>query len=180
MNFTSQLRYNPKTGRDERYYRLKESYRNALGHSCTRILLNVGFVDDLQPEEMRDISRALTYKYEHQEDKELWPDPLCVYSERVRVRALEYWDEMVKLGSLDIIGKAYEASKAKAERHVDTETLEHKDARDIGAEWLCLQAIRQLEFDIFLPSLGWSPEDVKITVAHLIVRDNYLRFRKKG
>ena len=50
MNFSSQTRYNPKTGRDERYYRLKESYRNALGRSCTRILLNVGFVDDLLPE----------------------------------------------------------------------------------------------------------------------------------
>jgi hypothetical protein len=76
MNFTSQIRYNPKTGRDERYYRLKESYRNALGHSCTRILLHVGFVDDLQPEEMRDISRALTYKYEHQDETELWPRPV--------------------------------------------------------------------------------------------------------
>ena len=173
MNFTSQVRYNPKTGRDERYYRLKESYRNALGRSCTRILLNVGFVDDLLPEEMRDISRALTYKYEHQEDKELWPDALCVYSDRVRERTLEYWGEMVKLGSLDIISKAYEASKAKAERHVDTDTLEHKDARDIGAEWLCLQAIRQLEFDKFLLSLGWSREDVKIAIAHLIVRTVY-------
>ena len=173
MNFTSQVRNNPKTGRDERYYRLKESYRNALGHSCTRILLNVGFVDDLLPEEMRDISRALTYKYEHQDDKELWPDALCVYSDRVRERTLEYWGEMVKLGSLDIISKAYEASKAKAERHVDTDTLEHKDARDIGAEWLCLQAIRQLEFDKFLLSLGWSREDVKIAIAHLIVRTVY-------
>ena len=173
MNFTSQVRNNPKTGRDERYYRLKESYRNALGHSCTRILLNVGFVDDLLPEEMRDISRALTYKYEHQDDKELWPDALCVYSDRVRERTLEYWGEMVKLGSLDIISKAYEASKAKAERHVDTDTLEHKDARDIGAEWICLQAIRQLEFDKFLLSLGWSREDVKIAIAHLIVRTVY-------
>ena len=173
MNFTSQVRYNPKTGRDERYYRLKESYRNALGRSCTRILLNVGFVDDLLPEEMRDISRALTYKYEHQDDKELWPDALCVYSDRVRERTLEYWGEMVKLGSLDIISKAYEASNAKAERHVDTDTLEHKDARDIGAEWLCLQAIRQLEFDKFLLSLGWSREDVKIAIAHLIVRTVY-------
>ena len=95
MNFTSQIRHNPKTGRDDRYYRLKESYRNALGHSCTRILLNVGFVDDLLPEEMRDISRALTYKYEHQDDTELWPDPLCVYSDRVRERALEYWGEII-------------------------------------------------------------------------------------
>ena len=30
MNFTSQIRYNPKTGRNGRYYRLKESYRNAV------------------------------------------------------------------------------------------------------------------------------------------------------
>ena len=63
MNFMSQRRYTPKTRREERYYRLKESHRNALGRSCTCILLNVGFIDDLQPEEMRDISRALTYKY---------------------------------------------------------------------------------------------------------------------
>lgn len=115
MNFTSQVRYNPKTGRDERYYRLKESYRNALGRSCTRILLNVGFVDDLLPEEMRDISRALTYKYEHQDDKELWPDALCVYSERVRARALEYWGEMVKLAIAHLIVRTvYTPSELKS------------------------------------------------------------------
>ena len=98
---------------------------------------------------------------------------LCASILSVSGRALEYWGEMVKLGSLDIISKAYEASKAKAERHVDTDTLEHKDARDIGAEWLCLQAIRQLEFDKFLLSLGWSRDDVKIAIAHLIVRTVY-------
>ena len=40
MNFTSQMRYNPETGEYEKYYRLKESYRNASGRACTRILLN--------------------------------------------------------------------------------------------------------------------------------------------
>jgi hypothetical protein len=29
MNFTSQMRINPETGEYEKYYRLKESYRNA-------------------------------------------------------------------------------------------------------------------------------------------------------
>ncbi|MBR3532099.1 MAG: hypothetical protein IKN83_12140, partial [Bacteroidaceae bacterium] len=41
MNFTSQMRYNPENGEYEKYYRLKESYRNASGRACTRILLNV-------------------------------------------------------------------------------------------------------------------------------------------
>ena len=53
------------------------------------------------------------------------------------------------------------------------DTLEHTDARDIGAEWLCLQAIRQIKFDKFLRSLGWSEEQVKIAVGHLILRTIY-------
>ena len=66
MNFTSQMRYNSETGEYEKYYRLKESYRNASGRACTHILLNVGFIHGLRPEEIRDISCGLTYKYEHQ------------------------------------------------------------------------------------------------------------------
>ena len=49
MNFTSQMRYNPESGEYEKYYRLKESYRNASGRACTRILLNVGFIHGLKP-----------------------------------------------------------------------------------------------------------------------------------
>ena len=175
MNFTSQQRLNPETGEYEKYYRLKESYRDALGRSCTHILLNVGFIHGLTPEEIRDISRGLTYKYEHQgnKDKELWPDILCSYSDTVRKKIDEYWSRMVEEGSLDLMAEAVEAGKAKAERFVDTETLEHDEAREIGAEWLCLQAIRQVGFDKFLRSLGWAEEDVKLAIAHLIMRTVY-------
>ena len=173
MNFTSQIRYNPETGENEKYYRLKESYRNASGRACTRILLHVGFIHGLKPEEIRDISRGLTYKYEHQGESELWEDQMCTYSDVVRQKIDEYWTRLVEEKSLDIIPKAIEASKAKAERRVDVDTLEHTDARDIGAEWLCLQAIRQIKFDKFLRSLGWSEEQVKIAVGHLIVRTVY-------
>ena len=175
MNFTSQMRHNPDTGEDEKYYRLKESYRDAMGRSCSRTLLNVGFIHGLKPEEIRDISRGLTYKYEHQGDKngELWPDPLSTYSDVVRRKIDEYWERMVEENKLDIIPQAIEASRAKAEKLVDTDTLDHKDARDIGAEWLCLQALRQVGFESFLRSLGWSDDMVKIAVAHLIVRTVY-------
>ena len=173
MNFTSQIRYNPETGEREKYYRLKESYRNASGHACTRILLNVGFIHGLKPEEIRDISRGLTYKYEHQGERELWDDQMCTYSDVVRGKIDEYWTRMVEEKSLDIIPQAVEASKAKAERRISVDTLEHTDARDIGAEWLCLQAIRQIKFDKFLRSLGWGEEQVKLAVGHLILRTIY-------
>ena len=173
MNFTSQIRHNPETGKDEKYYRLKESYRNASGNACTRILLNVGFIHGLKPEEIRDISKGLTYKYEHQGERELWEDQMSVYSDVVREKIEEYWQMMIEQKSLDIIPNAIKASEAKARRRVDVDTLEHTDARDIGAEWLCLQAVRQLKFDSFLRSLGWKDEDVKIAIAHLITRTIY-------
>ena len=175
MNFTSQQRLNPETGEYEKYYRLKESYRDAFGRSCTHILLHVGFIHGLTPEEIRDISRGLTYKYEHQgdNDRELWPDILCSYSDTVRKKIDEYWSRMVEEGSLDLMAEAVEAGKAKARHFVDTETLEHDEAREIGAEWLCLQAIRQVGFDKFLRSLGWAEEDVKLAIAHLIMRTVY-------
>lgn len=173
MNFTSQLRYNPKTGLDQKYYRLKESYRNASGNACTRILLNVGFIEGLTPEEIRDISKGLTYKYEYQNDRELWEDQLGCYSDVVRKKINEYWEMMIEQKSLDIIPDAIEASKAKAERRIDVDTLRHTDARDIGAEWLCLQAVRQLKLDRYLQAIGWSEEKVKLAVAHLITRTIY-------
>ena len=173
MNFTSQIRHNPETGKDEKYYRLKESYRNASGNACTRILLNVGFIHGLKPEEIRDISKGLTYKYEHQGERELWEDQMSVYSDVVREKIEEYWQMMIEQKSLDIIPNAIKASEAKARRRVDVDTLEHTDARDIGAEWLCLQAVRKLKFDSFLRSLGWKDEDVKIAIAHLITRTIY-------
>ena len=173
MNFTSQIRYNPATGKDEKYYRLKESYRNASGNACTRILLNVGFIHGLKPEEIRDISRGLTYKYEHQGARELWEDQMAVFSDVVREKIDEYWAMMVEQKSLDIIPNAIRESQAKARLRIDVDTLEHTDARDIGAEWLCLQAVRQLRLEGHLRSIGWSEEDVKIAIAHLITRTIY-------
>ena len=173
MNFTSQIRYNPQTGKDEKYYRLKESYRNASGNVCTRILLNVGFIYGLKPEEIRDISRGLTYRYQHQGEIELWDDHLACYNEAVREKIDLYWSQMIENKAFDAIQQAIEASKKKAERRIDVDTLKHTDARDIGAEWLCLQALRQIKFDNFLRSIGWDDEKVKIAMAHLVTRTIY-------
>jgi transposase len=173
MNFTSQIRYNPETGQDEKYYRLKESYRDASGRPCTRILLNVGFIHGLSSVEIRDVARGLTYKYDNQDKRELWDDKLCCYGDVVRRKIDEYWKMLEEEDRLDLIHDAIEADKEKARRRVDVDTLEHKEARDIGAEWLCLQALRQVGFDRFLRSLGWGGDMVKLAIAHLIVRTVY-------
>ena len=80
---------------------------------------------------------------------------------------------MVKAGSVDAVRRTIEDSRAKAERLVDVDTMEHTDAREVGAEWICLQAIRELEIDKFLEREGWSEIRINTALAQLITRTVY-------
>ena len=73
---------------------------------------------------------------------------------------------MVNNGSIDAVKATMEESRKKAERLVDVNTIQHTDAREIGAEWVCLQAIRELEIDKFLKNEGWSEIQINTTLAH--------------
>ena len=80
---------------------------------------------------------------------------------------------MIKNGSIDAVETIIEESREKCERLVDVNTIEHTDAREIGAEWICLQALRELEFDKFLQNEGWSETMIDTALAHLIIRTVY-------
>lgn len=80
---------------------------------------------------------------------------------------------MVNNGSIDAVKATMEESRKKAERLIDVNTIEHTDAREIGAEWVCLQAIRELEIDRFLRREGWYEIQINTTLAHLITRTIY-------
>lgn len=99
MHFLSQLRYNPNTGRDEKYYRIKETFRDQLGRVRSRILLNVGFLSGLRPEDIRDIGFGLTYMSEHRGKQNLFGNPLSHYSAIVREHMDKYWNKMVESGA---------------------------------------------------------------------------------
>lgn len=174
MHFISETRYNPRTQSDDCYYRIKESFRDLAGRPRHRLMLTVGFIDeDLSPYDIRDIGRCLTWLHEHQGQQDLFGDAMSRYKEDVRRLALKYWDEMVKAGSVDAVRRTIEDSRAKAERLVDVDTMEHTDAREVGAEWICLQAIRELEIDKFLEREGWSEIRINTALAQLITRTVY-------
>lgn len=174
MHFMSELRYNPKTQRDERYYRIKESFRDLTGRARNRVMLNVGFLDDdHKPEDIGNIGKCLTYIYKHKDEKDLFGNVLSRYNEYVQRKTREYWQAILENGSIDVVKNVVEESRQKAERLVDVNTIEHTDAREIGAEWICLQAIRELELDKFLKREGWSEIQINTTLAHLITRTIY-------
>ena len=174
MHFISETRYNPRTQRDEFYYRIKESFRDLAGRPRHRLMLTVGFIEeDLGPYDVRDIGRCLTWLHEHQGEQDLFGDAMSRYKEVVRHLALQYWQKMVDEGSVDAVRRTIEESRQKAERLVDVDTVEHTDAREVGAEWICLQAIRELQIDKFLEREGWSEIRINTALAHLITRTVY-------
>ena len=174
MHFMSQPRYNPRTQRDDWYYRIKESFRDLTGRVRSRIMLNVGFIEEPHlPEDIRDIGKCLSYMHEHNGEKDLFGNPLARYNEFVQRKSREFWQEMVSNGSIDAVKTTMEESRQKAERLVDVNTIKHTDAREIGAEWVCLQVIRELEIDRFLQREGWSEKQIDTTLAHLIIRTIY-------
>jgi hypothetical protein len=88
----------------ERYYRIKESFRDLIGRNHSRILLSVGFITpESSPEDIRDIGRCLNWLQSHRNEQDLFGDAMSRYKEFVRRKAREYWDEMVRKGSLDAV-----------------------------------------------------------------------------
>ncbi|MBQ0050340.1 MAG: IS1634 family transposase [Bacteroidales bacterium] len=174
MHFMSQPRYNPRTQRDEWYYRIKESFRDLIGCAPSRIMLNVGFIEEPhRPEDIRDIGKCLTYMHEHQGQVDLFGNPLSRYNEFVQRKAQKFWHEMINNGSIDAVKATMEELHEKAERLVDVNAIIHTDAREVGAEWVCLQAIRELERDKLLRNEGWSEIQINTTLAHLITLTIY-------
>jgi transposase len=56
---------------------------------------------------------------------------------------------------------------------VKMSTLKNKDAREIGAEWLCKQAFDQLGIGRFLQQAGWSEDKIALATNHIISRAVY-------
>jgi hypothetical protein len=73
-------------------------------------------------------------------------------------------------------------SRIKTERRCDVnsewetvnmKTLKNKEARDIGAKWLCKQAFEQLGIGEFLKGQGCSDETISLAATHIICRAAY-------
>ena len=168
------IRKNAATQKDQWYYRIKESYRDLMGKVHSLVLLTIGFIEDpLEEEAFRDIVQCINIRHKNQHASDLFGDPGKEFSEYVRMKADEYWERMVRNGSIDKLRKSIEDSEKKAARLIDTDTMKHTDARDVGAEWVCLQTIKELGIDDFLRKEGWSETKIGTTLAHLIVRTVY-------
>ena len=137
MHVNVQLRFNPGIGQDSPYYRLKESYRDVRGHVHSLIVLNIGFEPSLTPLQVKRIARALTHRFQNRNSVSVFQENLDGLSDRERIFAERYWQRMINEGGIDRFDEKEKKSGKEAERYIDLDTVEHTDARNVGAEWLC-------------------------------------------
>lgn len=165
MFFRASIRINPKNGAYSGYYRLIESYRDISGEVRKRTLLSAGFLDDLSGDELHLIQSRLTEKLMGSEET-----LFSVFdSEKVRTYIDKFYHQMVSKKKIDPL--AYK--KIDASKLVDADTIKNKDVREIGAEWLSLQTLRQLKLDTFLKGKGWNEEQVNLALTQIISRAVY-------
>lgn len=168
------MRTNPKTNLYSGYYRLVESYRNTNERVCHRTILNAGYLDELNTDQLNLIQKILTQKVAHP-DKALFDfaytdDPMVIsYVD-------EFYNRMVAEKRIDVLleNQHKQASKsAKDIQSIDMNSIRNKDVREIGAEWLSYQAMGQLQIAPFLELQGWDEQDIQLAQSHIISRAVY-------
>jgi hypothetical protein len=170
MYFKVSIRKNPATGEPDGYYRLIESYRNADGRVCHRTLLNVGFMDCLEANDLNRIQKLLNYKSQSTSG-ELFDMEYEKEYPVIRKWVDKLFARLINEKKIDVQVVEASAAKCPTSGHdwetIDMNSLRHKDVREIGGEWLCYQALEQLGMGGFLSSqVNWSPDDIRLALTH--------------
>ena len=174
MYFKVSIRINPATGNPDGYYRLVESYRNLEGRVCHRTLLNVGFMDSVQPEELNRIQRLLNHKCQNT-GNELFDVEYEKESPVVQKWFKAVYTRLVSEKRIDVPKPSVNTTSSDGDWDtINLMSIRNKDIREIGGEYLCFQALQQLGVDGFLSSqVDWSGDDVRLALTHIISRAVY-------
>jgi Transposase DDE domain len=168
------MRTNPTTGIYSGYYRLVESYRNHCDRVCHRTILNAGYLDGLSTDQLNLIQKILTAKVANY-DKPLFELPYTDDTTVIRY-VDEFYQRMIIEKRIDVLVEKRDKKvlrRGKDLQMIDLNSIRNKDIREIGAEWLSYQAMRQLHIAPFLDNLGWSEEQIRLAQTHIISRAVY-------
>jgi transposase len=166
MFFKTHSRINPDTGQLSIYYRLVENHRNALGGISQRSIMAVGFMDDVSTAELHLIADCLN-------DRISGSSRLIVDSPKVEHYVDHLYKRLVKEKRIDRVLDAHKRMSGCDWQRIDMNSIENKDVRELGAEWLCLQTVKRLQIDQYLEKQGWDASDCALALAHIVCRAAY-------
>lgn len=153
-------KYNSTTKERYTIYKLCESYR-INGYIRHRTIIYFGKLDELESVEEK---KLLARRIEEMLKGGLNTLTVEIIDKKVEKLARHYYGEIKKKKRYDV---GHEGSEWET---VDMSTLKNKDAREIGAEWLCKQAFDQLGISSFLKQQKWSEQEMSLAAIHIISR----------
>lgn len=159
---------NKKTGKRYRYYRLCESYR-AGDSPRHRTILNLGKLEELSDKKdkkvLADCIEHLVYKKNTLFEPD-WP---------AKIKQLaEHFAKIIINKKLVDVPQSKPASPSSDQptdyQDIDINSTEHKQVREVGAEWLCKQTLERLNFKEYLLQSGWQERWANLAMIYMIGR----------
>jgi hypothetical protein len=150
-----------------------ESYRNETDRVCHRTLLNVGFLDEMSPDELNQVRRIICRRYGNLTDGDVLFDIRDDNPPKIIELADKLWNELVEKKRIDIGQNLKKTPTNRWRNMVFEESIRHPDVRQVGGEWLCFQALEQLQLADFLSNIGFSEEEVRLAMTQIIARAVY-------
>jgi transposase len=154
-----------KTNKRYNYYRLCKSYR--VGDKTRhRTILTLGRLDNLA----KDDHKLLADCIESQINGDLFPGQ---YPDHILTLAKQFYLKLTESQKVTTSKPKKPQPSSSYYEEVDINSFEHEDVREVGAEWLCKQALEQLGLRDFLISQGWQEKEINLSLAHLVSRAVY-------
>lgn len=156
-------KHNKTTGERYTVYKLCEGYR-INGQVTHRIIISFGRLETLETVEQKKLLASRVEQLLINGGNTL---STSVADEQVEQLARHFFNEIKDK-------RRYDVKQGCAEwETVNIGTLKNKDAREIGAEWLCKQAFDQLGIGDFLRQFGWDENTISLAATHIITRAVY-------
>jgi len=146
------------------HYRLVESYR--LGDQVKHeTILNLGTLSELP-----DIAQK---KALGQRINELVAQSITGKT-NIFINPEELIEQLAQKFFQQIMANRSLSDKQQRDYHyIDTETIRNKDVTEVGGEWLCYQALEQLQIAKFLEEKRWNIMSIQLALTHIISRAVY-------
>lgn len=151
------------------YYRLCESYR--IGKVVRQnTVLDLGKLEELtSPEQYKQLSDRI--------EALLLGQPQMFHkadNDTIEILAQKYYAELCEKNKVEEKPiTSFGDDLTDEDTLIKLNTLVHDQAREIGAEWLCLQTIQKLKMPEFFASQGWNEKQIHTALTHIISKAVY-------
>lgn len=153
-----------KDGVDYTHYRLCVSYREGR-FIRNRTLLSIGDLESsLPPDKIDLLCKRINQVYYEGKTFVI----TAFRDERVEALCMKYVDLLRQEEK-----KEKEKKKAAGIEEIHVDKTTNSDVREVGAEWLCFQACRQLLLPEYFETFGWDKPSASLALTQIISRAVY-------